>query len=120
MLNSKAGALEEYSSKSALWSFPIIGIVIYAALSILKRYLIKYREMPAKGEEPEHATTVWVLRLVKMIALAGLIVTVFEVLVASSEKGTVAATVGFIAELVIVIVIFAIVIKEVIAKYANT
>lgn len=119
ILNNDAGALDSYNSKSALWLFPLIGIVLYAAISIQKHYLIKYREAPSKGEEPEHTTTVWVLRLVKMIAMAGLIISVLEVLVAASEKGSTIAVVGFALELIIVAAVFTIAFKEVMAKYVK-
>lgn len=119
ILNNDAGALDSYNSKTALWLFPLIGIVIYAAISFQKHYLIKYRETPLKGQEPEHTTTVWVLRLVKMIAMAGLIISVLEVLVAASPKGTVAGIVGFATELIIVAAVFTIAFKEVLAKYGK-
>src|SRR5690606_29412875 len=90
ILTQDTGALDSYNNKSALWLFPLIGVIIYAAISIIKYYLIKYREAPAPGEEPEHTTTVWMLRLVKMIAMAGLIISVLEVWVAAS-KGSPAA-----------------------------
>lgn len=119
ILNNDAGALDSYNNKSALWLFPLIGIVLYTAISIQKHYLIKYREAPMKGEEPEHTTTVWVLRLVKMIAMAGLIISVLEVLVAASEKGSAMGMVGFVLELIIVGAVFTITFKEVMAKYVK-
>lgn len=119
ILNNNAGELDSYNSKSALWLFPLIGVVIYAAISIQKHYLIKYREAPLKGEEPEHTTTVWILRLVKMIAMAGLIISVLEVLVAASEKGSTTANIGFVLELILVGAVFTIAFKEVMAKYVR-
>ena len=47
ILTQDTGALDSYNNKSALWLFPLIGVVIYAAISIQKHYLIKYREAPA-------------------------------------------------------------------------
>lgn len=117
--DNKAGALDSYNSRSALWLFPLVGVIIYLALSIQKHYLIKYRDTPAKGEEPEHTTTVWVLRLVKMIAMAGLIISVLEVMVTASQPGSPMAIAGFVLELVIVAAVFTIAFKEVIAKYVK-
>lgn len=120
LLNSKdAGGLESYNNKTALWTFPLVGVVIYAALSIIKYYLVKYREQPAPGEEPEHTTTVWMLRLVKMIAMAGLIISVLEVMVNASEKGSAMGMAGFVSEVIIVAAVFTIAFKEVIAKYGK-
>lgn len=116
---NKAGALDSYNSRSALWMFPLVGIIIYAAISIQKHYLIKYRDTPAKGEEPEHTTTVWVLRLVKMIAMAGLIVSVLEVMVTAAKPGSPMAIAGFVLELIIVAAVFTIAFKEVMAKYGK-
>lgn len=118
ILQQDTGALDSYNNKSALWLFPLIGVVIYAALSIIKHYLIKYREAPAPGEEPEHTTTVWVLRLVKMIAMAGLIISVLEVWVAAA-KGSPAAMAGIVLEVLIVAALFTIVFIEVMAKYGK-
>lgn len=117
--DNKAGALDSYNSRSALWLFPLVGVIIYLALSIQKHYLIKYRDTPAKGEEPEHTTSVWVLRLVKMIAMAGLIISVLEVMVTASQPGSPMAIAGFVLELVIVAAVFTIAFKEVIAKYVK-
>lgn len=117
--NNKAGALESYSSRSLIWMFPVIGLVIYAAVSMQKFYLIKYRAAPAKGEEPEHTTTIWVLRLVKMIAMAGLIISVLEVMVTSAKPGSSMALTGFVMELLIVAAVFTIAFKEVVAKYVK-
>lgn len=117
--DNKAGALDSYNSRSALWLFPLVGVIIYLALSIQKHYLIKYRDTPAKGEEPEHTTTVWVLRLVKMIAMAGLIISVLEVMVTASQPGSPMAIAGFVLELVIVAAVFTIAFKEVIAKHVK-
>lgn len=114
----KAGALDSYNSRSALWMFPLVGIIIYLAISIQKHYLIKYRDTPARGEEPEHTTTIWVLRLVKMIAMAGLIISVLEVMVAAVPGSPMAIT-GFILELIIVSAAFTIAFKEVMAKYVK-
>ena len=116
---NKAGALDSYSNKSALWLFPLVGIIIYAAISIQKHYLIKYREAPAKGQEPEHTTTVWVLRLVKMIAMAGLIISVVEVMVTAGTPGGPMAIAGYVIELIIVAAVFTIAFKEVMAKYVR-
>lgn len=117
--NNKAGALESYSSRSLLWMFPLIGIIIYIAVSLQKFYLIKYRDTPAKGEEPEHTTTVWVLRLVKMIAMAGLIISVLDVMVTASKPNSPLALTGFVTELLIVAAVFTIAFKEVMAKYVR-
>jgi hypothetical protein len=117
--NNKAGALDSYNSRSALWLFPMVGLIIYLALSIQKHYLIKYRDTPAKGEEPEHTTTVWVLRLVKMIAMAGLIISVLEVMVTAANPGSPMAIAGFVLELSIVAAVFTIAFKEVMAKYVK-
>ena len=114
---NEAGALDSYNSKSALWLFPLVGVVIYAATSIIKHYLIKYREQPLKGEEPEHTTTIWILRLVKMIALAGLIISVFEVMTTAAKPGSTMAITGYILEVIVVAAIFTIVLKEIGAKY---
>jgi hypothetical protein len=117
--DNKAGALDSYNSRSALWLFPLVGVIIYLALSIQKHYLIKYRDTPAKGEEPEHTTTVWVLRLVKMIAMAGLIISVLEVMVTAAKPGSPMAIAGFVSELIIVAAVFTIAFKEVVAKYVK-
>lgn len=116
---NKAGALDSYNNRSALWMFPLVGIIIYAAISIQKHYLIKYRDTPAKGEEPEHTTTVWVLRLVKMIAMAGLIISVMEVMVTAAKPGSPMAIAGYVLELIIVAAVFTIAFKEVMAKYGK-
>lgn len=118
ILKQDTGAPDSYNSRSALWMFPLVGIIIYAALSIIKHYLIKYRETPAPGEEPEHTTTVWVLRLVKMIAMAGLIISVLEVWVAAA-KGSPVAMAGIVLEVLIVAALFTVVFKEVMAKYGK-
>lgn len=112
-----AGALENYNSKSALWLFPLIGFVIYMALSIIKFYIVKYREEPAPGEDPEHTVTVWMLRLVKTIAMAGLIISVLEVLVSASKEGSAAAQAAFVVELVLVASVFYIAFREVMVRY---
>lgn len=117
ILKSKAGALQNYNSKSALWLFPLVGVIIYLAISIQKHYLIKYREQPAKGEEPEHTTTVWILRLVKMIAMAGLIISVLEVLV-TANSGKPLAMAATVLEVIIVAAVFTLTLREVIAKYS--
>ena len=117
ILSNKAGALDSYNSKSALWLFPLIGLVVYAALSIQKFYLIKYRDAPAKGEEPEHTTTIWIMRMVKMIAMAGLIISVLETWATANKGGS--AIIAFVSELAIVCAVFTIVIKEVVAKYGK-
>lgn len=119
LTQSDAGAIDTYNSKSALWLFPLIGFVIYMALSIIKFYLIKYRDEPVPGEELQHATTVWMMRLVKVIAMGGLIVSVFEILVGASPEGSSQATVAFICEAVIVAGIFFIAIKEIMARYSK-
>lgn len=118
ILKQDTGALDSYNSRSALWMFPLVGLIIYAALSIIKHYLIKYRETPAPGEEPEHTTTVWVLRLVKMIAMAGLIISVLEVWVAAA-KGSSAAMAGIVLEVLVLAAIFLIAFREVMAKYGK-
>lgn len=118
ILKQDTGALDSYNSRAALWMFPLVGIIIYAALSIIKHYLIKYRETPTRGEEPEHTTTVWVLRLVKMIAMAGLIISVLEVWVAASKDSN-AATAGVVLETLVLAAIFLIAFREVMAKYGK-
>ncbi len=117
--NKEAGELDSYNSKSALWLFPLIGIVLYAALSFQKYYLIKYRDTPAKGQEPEHTTTVWILRMVKAIAMAGLIISVLEVLAAANEPGSPTVIACYITELIIVAAVFTLAFKEVMAKYGK-
>lgn len=120
ILNSKdTGGLDSYNNKSALWLFPLIGVVLYAALSIQKYYLIKYREAPAKGEEPEHTTTVWILRMVKAIAMAGLIISVLEVFAAANQPGSPTVIACYITELIIVAAVFTMAFKEVMAKYGK-
>ncbi|MCB0695862.1 MAG: hypothetical protein KDC07_00775 [Chitinophagaceae bacterium] len=114
-----AGGLDSYNNKSALWLFPLIGIIIYAALSIQKYYLIKYREAPAKGQEPEHTTTVWILRMVKAIAMAGLIISVVEVLSGASEPGSAMVMGCYAVELIIVAGVFTLAFKEVLSKYGK-
>lgn len=115
--NKAAGALESYNSKSALWMFPVVGFVIYMALSIIKFYIVKYREEPIPGEDPEHTVTVWMLRLVKTIAMAGLIISVLEVLVGASEEGSYTQMIAFLFEIILVAMVFIIAIREVMAKY---
>ena len=115
-LTGAEGKAEMVSSKETLFIYPVIGVIIYIALSIIKYYLIKYRET-STGPEIEHATTVWVLRLAKVVVLTGLVVSVLET-ISNAYKGnaTPAGTI-FFSELVIVAAIFALVIKEVLDKY---
>lgn len=117
LANEDAGAIETYNSKSALWLFPLIGFVIYMALSIIKFYLVKYRDEPVPGEELQHATTVWMMRLVKAIAMAGLIISVFEIMVVASEPGSTKAIVGLICEVAMVAGIFFIAFREIMSRY---
>jgi O-antigen/teichoic acid export membrane protein len=114
-LTGANGKVERLNSKETLFIYPVVGTIIYIALSIIKYYLIKYRET-STGPELEHATTVWILRLAKVVVLTGLVISVLEAMSAAYKGNSSAVAVIFAAELVVVAAVFTVVFKEILDK----
>lgn len=119
MMLDKEGnpALEE--SKSIVFQFPVIGVIVHIALTILIHYLVKYRDpdRPDAAGRPQHTTTVHIIRLVKVLLHAGLIVSILEIL-KNANVGVSSVTITvFIVELALVAAAFSFVIKQVIDMY---
>lgn len=72
-------APDGYEQKYTLLVYPVLGLVIYLAMSLINFFLIKQQDYEQEYREPQHARTVWLLRMGKVLIMAGLVLSVVEI-----------------------------------------
>lgn len=74
------GAPDHYENRYVLLMFPIVGVVLFLGITFINFFLIKYRENTVEGRQPQHASVVWLLRMAKVLVMAGLSISVMEII----------------------------------------
>lgn len=108
---NEEGMAETLDGKSTLLMFPVLGLIISVAIAIIIRYWKRYDE---EGEDgmPKHTMNIRIARLVKVLAMAGLLASLLESIKTAYYVSATVGTVCFISELVLVSAVFAFVIRQ--------
>lgn len=114
-----AGEPTGMQPKYTILMFPGIGVILFAAITLITYFLLKYNDDETDANESvrQRAGTVWLLRLAKLIIMTGLIVSVIETLKSVYHQYKWVNTICFLVEAGIVALMFIFVFKQLVAKY---